>query len=44
MAQVLVDPDGNNDWEARFTVLLEASRTEARAVVRFDTVAPIGAT
>ncbi|MBI5693567.1 MAG: DUF3516 domain-containing protein [Verrucomicrobia bacterium] len=43
LAQVLVDPEGNNDWEARFTVSLVESRAENRAVVRFTTVAPIGA-
>ncbi len=43
VAQVLVDADELNDWEATFTVSLEASRAENRAVVRFDGVAPIGA-
>ena len=42
VAQVLVDADEHNDWEARFTVLLERSRTEARAVLRFEDVGPIG--
>jgi hypothetical protein len=42
VAQVLVDAEEHNDWEARFTVLLERSRTEARAVVRFEDVGPIG--
>jgi hypothetical protein len=35
VAQMLVDPEGNNDWEATFTVLLNASRAENRAVIRF---------
>jgi hypothetical protein len=41
IAQVLIDSDDQNDWEARFTVLLGASRAESRAVVRFDDVRPI---
>jgi len=43
LAQVLVDPDDLNDWEARFVVSLAESRTAQRAVVRFETVAPVGA-
>jgi hypothetical protein len=43
IAQVLVDPEEQNDWEAVFTVSLEASRIESRAALRFDGVGPIGA-
>jgi hypothetical protein len=43
IAQVLVDAEEHNDWEARFTVLLAASRVENRAVVSFVAVAPVGA-
>jgi hypothetical protein len=42
LAQVLIDADELNDWEARFTVSLTQSRAENRAVLRFDTVAAIG--
>jgi hypothetical protein len=42
VAQVLIDPAEQNDWEVEFTVLLEASRAEHRAVVRFEAVRPIG--
>jgi hypothetical protein len=42
VAQVLVDKDEFSDWEARFTVLLAESRAQARAVVRFDGVQPVG--
>ena len=42
IAQVLADPEGQNDWEARFTVLLDASRAGNRAVVRFESVRPVG--
>jgi superfamily II RNA helicase len=42
IAQVLVDPEGLNDWEARFTVSLVESRAAAAPVVRFLTLAPIG--
>ncbi|HEY8933017.1 MAG TPA: DUF3516 domain-containing protein [Rariglobus sp.] len=42
VAQVLVDKDELNDWEARFTVSLTDSRAQARAVVRFADVAAIG--
>lgn len=42
VAQVLIDSAEANDWEARFTVPLAASRAENRAVVRFETVAAIG--
>jgi superfamily II RNA helicase len=43
VAQVLIDSQGDNDWEARFTVSLPQSRAENRAVVTFDGVALIGA-
>ena len=43
LAQVLIDASEQNDWEARFSVLLAQSRAENRAVLRFDGVAPIGA-
>jgi hypothetical protein len=43
VAQVLIDLEGRNDWEARFTVLLAPSRAENRAVVRFDETQPVGA-
>jgi superfamily II RNA helicase len=43
IAQVLVDVDGHNDWEARFTVSLTASRAENRAIVHFIEVRPVGA-
>ncbi|HVU35201.1 MAG TPA: DUF3516 domain-containing protein, partial [Opitutaceae bacterium] len=43
IAQVLIDSEGGNDWEARFVVSLPESRAENRAAVRFDDVAPVGA-
>jgi hypothetical protein len=43
VAQMLIDLDGHNDWEAQFTVLLALSRAENRAVVRFDATRPAGA-
>jgi superfamily II RNA helicase len=43
LAQVLVDPDDLNDWEVRFVVSCPESRAAQRAVVKFDTVAPVGA-
>jgi hypothetical protein len=42
IAQVLIDAEEQNDWEATFTVDHTASRTENRAVVSFVCVAPIG--
>ena len=44
VAQVLIDPEEHNDWEVAFTVLLEASRAENRAIIRFEGVSAIGAT
>jgi hypothetical protein len=43
IAQVLVDPEGLNDWEARFTVSLAESRAAAAPVLRLVGVAPVGA-
>lgn len=43
VAHVLVDRDGNGDWEACFRVSLPDSRSEARAVIYFEGVTPIGA-
>jgi len=42
VAQMLIDGEGHNDWEAQFTVALAKSRAENRAVVRFVTVKPLG--
>jgi superfamily II RNA helicase len=43
VAQVLIDLAMANDWEVKFTVSLERSRAENRAVLNLDSVAPIGA-
>ena len=43
VAQMLIDSEERNDWEARFTVLLAPSRAENRAVVRFVDVRTVGA-
>ena len=42
IAQVLADSEGQNDWEARFSVSLAESRAENRAVVKFIQVGPVG--
>jgi len=44
VAQVLVDGEERNDWEARFTVSLAESRAQGRAVVRFENAEPVGGT
>ncbi len=43
IAQILVDVDGQNDWEARFELSLDASRRENRPVLTFLAVRPVGA-
>jgi len=43
IAQVLVDADELNDWEARFVISLSESRAKNSAVVRFVGVEPVGA-
>ncbi len=43
IAQVLIDAEGANDWEATFTLSLAESRAAAAPVLRFLSVAPIGA-
>jgi hypothetical protein len=42
VSQVLVDPQGANDWEARLVVSLPESRAANRPVLRFENVARIG--
>jgi len=42
VAQMLIDPADQNDWEVTFTVLLAPSRAENRVVLRFDGVQSIG--
>ena len=42
IAQVLVDLEEQNDWEARFSVSLPDSRAQNRAVLRFVEVRPVG--
>jgi hypothetical protein len=39
---VLIDYEGNADWEARFTLSLAASRQHSRPALRFESVAPVG--
>ncbi len=43
VAQVLIDADEQNDWEATFVVLLAESRAQNQPVLRFTGVRPIGA-
>jgi len=42
VAQVLIDAEEGNDWEAVFGVSLAESRASDRAVIRLDRVGPIG--
>ncbi|HET7535801.1 MAG TPA: DUF3516 domain-containing protein, partial [Candidatus Didemnitutus sp.] len=42
IAQVLIDPEGLNDWEARFTLSIAESRAAAAPVLRFESAGPIG--
>ncbi|MBA3850375.1 MAG: DUF3516 domain-containing protein, partial [Opitutus sp.] len=42
IAQVLIDTEGANDWEAVFTVSLAGSRAAAAPVLRFESVHAIG--
>ncbi len=42
IAQVLIDRDEQNDWEVRFAVPVAESRAQNRAVLHFESVAPIG--
>ncbi len=41
IAQVLIDPAGLDDWEARFFVPLAESRAQQRAVVRLEGIAAL---
>jgi superfamily II RNA helicase len=43
IAQVLVDIDEQNDWEARFELSLAESRRENRPALRFLATKPVGA-
>ena len=43
VAQMLVDAEARNDWEARFLVSLTQSRAEHRAVLLFVGAGPVGA-
>ncbi|MDI1337720.1 MAG: DUF3516 domain-containing protein [Lacunisphaera sp.] len=42
IGQMLIDPEGLNDWEARFTVSLAESRAANAVVLRFEGVGPVG--
>ncbi|HEY4249167.1 MAG TPA: DUF3516 domain-containing protein [Lacunisphaera sp.] len=44
VAQILVDPESLNDWEARFEVSLPDSRAGNRPSLKFLEVKPVGAT
>jgi superfamily II RNA helicase len=41
--QILVDPEGHNDWLAEFTVDLGASRAAKDSVMRLQRIGPVGA-
>jgi hypothetical protein len=41
VAQVLVDPEGFNDWEARFRVNIDSSREAQAVVMELGEVAPV---
>jgi hypothetical protein len=41
--QVLVDPDGHNDWLAEFVVDLAVSRAAGEPRLRLSRVGPVGA-
>lgn len=43
VAQVLVDPAGHDDWEARFQISRAACRSAARVVLGFEGASEIGA-
>ena len=43
VAQILVDSESDNDWEALFEIDLPASRLESRPVLRFTGIREIGA-
>ncbi len=43
VAQVLIDPEEQNDWELKFTVLLAESRAAQSVVLRFGGLGPVGA-
>jgi superfamily II RNA helicase len=43
IAQVLVDPAEQNDWESRFVLALAQTRATGRVALRLDTVAGVGA-
>jgi superfamily II RNA helicase len=42
VAQVLVDPAGENDWEASFLIARRRSRELGRVVLEFGGIAPVG--
>jgi len=42
VAQVLVDPDGLNDWQATFTIDKAQAREQGRPVLQLVAIAPIG--
>jgi hypothetical protein len=42
LAQVLVDPDDQNDWEVRLRLAPAACRAQSRVVLEFDGVSPVG--
>ena len=44
IAQVLIDPAEQNDWEARLVLDLPATRATGRLALRLETLAEIGAT
>ncbi|MBC8009393.1 MAG: DUF3516 domain-containing protein [Burkholderiales bacterium] len=43
VAQVLIDPQDANDWEARFVLSLPETRASGRVALRLEAVAEIGA-
>lgn len=42
IAQVLIDPEDANDWEARFVLDLESTRATGRLALSLETIAEVG--
>lgn len=40
--QVLIDPEGHNDWQATFHVDLPAARTAGRPILILESIQPVG--
>jgi hypothetical protein len=43
VSQMLIDPEGHNDWQCQFTIDLSAARDDGKPTLVLTGIGPVGA-